>query len=201
MPAQPYEPVANHALAVFPDLDVQGIESSKVFALTALYLSSPPPGFPSMAYLEKHLASLYLFIIHPSPRKSNPNPSKEPVVFFINITRNKVEVGRGRPPMPKSTMFSRKTRKVTVLECSDRDFVDIATGKARYQHLMDTNKIRFKGKLDYFEKIMDVIHHQRSQLYNAVVTEPQKRASASSELESSDDSLDTSYAVAFHARL
>ena len=53
-----YEPIASHALRAFPHLKAPGFESSKVFAVTALYLASPPPGFPSQGYLAKNLASL-----------------------------------------------------------------------------------------------------------------------------------------------
>ena len=200
MPGKVYEPLANHALSVYPNLNAPGFDSSKVFALTALYIANPPPGFPSKGYLEKNLASVYVFVIHPTQRKGRETP-KNPEIFYINITRHKVEVGRGKPPSVSSSFFSRKQHKVTVLECGDREFLDIATGKARIQPLIDEKKIRFKGKLDYFEKIFQILHHERSKLYKAVVTEPQKHANESSELEDSDDSLTFSHAPALRARL
>lgn len=122
MSSQAYEPIANHALSVFPDLNAPGFESSKVFAVTALYLTKPPPGFPSRGYLVKNLASTYLFVIHPTPSrnasKSGMVTKPTPEVFYIRITKNKVEVGRGQQQVQGSApLFGRKTRKLAVMEC------------------------------------------------------------------------------------
>lgn len=53
--------------------------------------------------------------------------------------------------------------------------MNIATGKSRVQDLIDAGKIRFKGNLDYLEKISRILHHHRSELYRVVTSEPRKR--------------------------
>lgn len=118
MPSHVYEPIANHALAVYPRLNAPGFESSKVFALTALYLASPPPGFPSQRALGKHLASLYLFILHPTKRRKSEYVPEAPEVFFIHVTKDKTEVGRGTASKFSKRLLQGRTRNVVVLECS-----------------------------------------------------------------------------------
>ena len=94
---------------------------TQVFALTALYLANPPTGFPSQGSLRKNLASLYLFVIHPSSRstKGKHVPARRtkmiPEMWYLHITNKSIDIGRGRPPM---TMLGRRRRAEIVIECS-----------------------------------------------------------------------------------
>ena len=118
MSSKVYEPIANHAISVYPRLNAPGFESSKVFALTALYLASPPPGFPSQRALGKHLSSLYLFVLHPNKRAGkNGDFPDAPEVFYINVTKNKTEVGRGAASKFSKRLLQGRTRNVVVVEC------------------------------------------------------------------------------------
>jgi len=118
MTTRVYEPIANHAISVYPRLNAPGFEASKVFALTALYLASPPPGFPSQRALGKHLSSLYLFILHPNKRAGKDDDFPDaPEVFFIQVTKNKTEVGRGTASKFSKRLLQGRTRNVVVVEC------------------------------------------------------------------------------------
>ncbi|WFD22836.1 hypothetical protein MEQU1_001513 [Malassezia equina] len=174
MPSHVYEPIANHALAVYPRLNAPGFESSKVFALTALYLASPPPGFPSQRALGKHLASLYLFILHPTKRRKSEYVPEAPEVFFIHVTKDKTEVGRGTASKFSKRLLQGRTRNVVVMECTDRDLVNIATGKSLVDPMIADKKISIRGDIQKLEQISQILHHERSKLYRSVVTEPEK---------------------------
>lgn len=116
-----FQPLANHALTVYPHLKAPGFEASKVFALTALYLDKPPKNFPSPGYLRKNLASLYLFVIHPSHRASNGklHPAYHtrmiPEMWYLSITNKSIQIGRGKPP---TGLLGRRRRADIVIECS-----------------------------------------------------------------------------------
>lgn len=120
MPAGALQPLANHALSVYPHLNAPGFEASKVFALTALYLAKPPPNFPSQGYLRKNLASFYLFVIHPSDfsssGKHHPGPHHRlgPQIWYISITSKSIEIGRGKGP---TTRLGRRRRAEILIEC------------------------------------------------------------------------------------
>ncbi|WFD29990.1 hypothetical protein MSPP1_001004 [Malassezia sp. CBS 17886] len=171
------QPIANHALTVYPYLLAPGFECSKVFALTALYLANPPVGFPSPGYLRKNLASLYLFVVHPSQRSSSgvrQNGAKMiPELWYINVTRRNVEIGRGRP---STKLLGLQRRPEIIIETDDRSLMNLATGKERAQRLYETRKLKIRGKLDKALEISRLIEHQRSKLYTAASTDPTPRS-------------------------
>ncbi|WFC96049.1 hypothetical protein MBRA1_002705 [Malassezia brasiliensis] len=168
------QPIANHALSVYPHLNAPGFEASKVFALTALFLAKPPPNFPTPAYLRRHLASLYLFVIHPSDvsstGKHHPGQSHRliPETWYLYITNKTIDIGRGKPP---TTLLGRRRRAEIVIECTDRDLVDIATGKARATTLYEAKRLRIRGKLDKALEISRVLSHERSKLYRVAAND------------------------------
>ncbi|PKI82806.1 hypothetical protein MVES1_003669 [Malassezia vespertilionis] len=180
-----FEPVANHALSVLPSLNSPGFEASKVFALTALYLGKPPPDFPSVGYLRKHLAPLYVFVIHPSHQTvktraawqrnelknaaADVRSKLQPELWYIHTSKNGVEVGKGRPSRSK---MGRKAQPDVVFECSDRELVDMATGKIRAQKLYEKGTLGIRGKLDKALEIGKLLAFERSKLFKVVSTEP-----------------------------
>ncbi|WFD44443.1 hypothetical protein MPSI1_003111 [Malassezia psittaci] len=172
------QPIASHALSVYPHLNAPGFEASKVFALTALYLAKPPPDFPSSGYLRRHLASLYLFVIHPSDIASTGKhqPAHRhrsvPETWYLYITSQSIDIGRGKPP---TNILGRRRRAEIVIECTDRDLVDIATGKARAQTYYESNRLKIKGKLDKALEIARLLSHERSKLYRVVTVDPKFR--------------------------
>ncbi|WFD00056.1 hypothetical protein MYAM1_002802 [Malassezia yamatoensis] len=172
------QPIANHALSVYPHLNAPGFEASKVFALTALYLAKPPPDFPSSGYLRRNLASLYLFVIHPSDIASTGRHQpvyrqrSVPETWYLYITSQSIDIGRGKPT---TNILGRRRRAEIVIECTDRDLVDIATGKARAQSYYESNRLKIKGKLDKALEISRLLSHERSKLYRVVTVEPKSR--------------------------
>lgn len=152
-------PVANHALSVFPELNHKGFEASKVFALTALYLAHPPASFSSRRVHQADLAREYVFNI-----SSSENPDNV-ATWHISVGP-KIRIGRGRPRTP---IFQRRNR--VVIECSDYDFIDLATGKIRSTELYQNGKIKVTGNRAKALEISKLISHERRKLY-AVVDDP-----------------------------
>mgnify|MGYP001762409900 FL=1 len=117
----PYETHAEQALAAYPHLQAQGFEASKVFALIAMHLESPPPGFPSHKYLVRHLAPLYLFVVHQTRRHQRGNKRvlihPYPETWYLRIAHDSVRVGRGRPRAATNGTFRRRRIRPIVIEC------------------------------------------------------------------------------------
>lgn len=152
------DPIANHALSVYPELLYPGFESSKVFALTALYLAQPPATFSSRRVRQAELAREYVFIIRPN----NNDTSRLPATWHITVGPQ-IKVGRGRPRTP---IFWRGSR--VTIECTDRDLVDLATGKLRSQSLYQDGKIKVLGSREKAIEISKLISHERHKLYRVV---------------------------------
>ncbi|WFD34741.1 hypothetical protein MCUN1_001585 [Malassezia cuniculi] len=153
------EPIANHALSVYPELNQPGFESSKVFALTALYLARPPASFSARRVRQAELAKEYVFNINPSGK----NTATMPATWHITVGP-KIKIARGRPRTP---IFWSKTRRVTI-ECSDRDLVDLATGKIRSQELYQNGRIKVTGSREKAIEISKLLSHERHKLYRVV---------------------------------
>lgn len=144
---------AYKALDAQEDLACPGFDSSRVFALTAQYLRNPPAGFPSRKRLGRSLQSIYLFVIQPQTIIDASNPrtrptsgqvstsggALRPALWYVDM-KNKMHIGRGHPP---KTVLGRKRKPDVIVECRDRDFVDLATGKAHPQTLYNQGRVRF----------------------------------------------------------
>ncbi|SNX82460.1 uncharacterized protein MEPE_01166 [Melanopsichium pennsylvanicum] len=166
---------ASHALNAQEDLQCPGFEASRVFALSAQLLADPPAGFPSRKRLVRSLQSIYLFVIQPSsaidpsnprtkPKDGNVNTSGgalRPALWYADL-KNKGVIGRGQPP---KTVLGRKRKADVVIECRDRDFVELATGKVHAQRLYNQGRIKIRGDLDKALKIATLISHERSKIY------------------------------------
>lgn len=150
-PEQRMKAEAIQALDTQEDLNCPGFESSRVFALSAQLLANPPAGFPSRKRLVRSLQSIYLFVIHPSTAIDPSNPRTKPVagkastsggalrpaMWYADL-KNTGKIGRGQPP---KTVLGRKRKADVVIECRDRDFVDLATGKVHAQHLYNQGRV------------------------------------------------------------
>ncbi|TKY85045.1 hypothetical protein EX895_006125 [Sporisorium graminicola] len=166
---------AIQALETQEDLNCPGFESSRVFALTAKLLDNPPPGFPSRKRLVRSLQSIYLFVIQPSAAIDPSNPRTKPVIgktstsggalrpamWFADL-KNTGRIGRGQPP---KTVLGRKRKADIVIECRDRDFLDLAVGKVQAHKLYNEGRIKIKGDLDRALKFASLISHERSKIY------------------------------------
>jgi hypothetical protein len=142
---------ADQALHTQEDLDCPGFESSRVFALSAQLLANPPEGFPSRKRLLRSLQSIYLFVIQPSSAIDPSNPRTKPVDGKVSTSggalrpamwyadmKNKGVIGRGQPP---KTVLGRKRKADVVIECRDRDFMELATGKVQAQRLYNEGRV------------------------------------------------------------
>ncbi|EPQ30285.1 uncharacterized protein PFL1_02401 [Pseudozyma flocculosa PF-1] len=179
---------ATQALGAHESLHCPGFESSKVFALSSQLLRNPPPNLPSRKRLVRTFRSIYLFIIHPSSPLDPSNPRSKPVdgkvetsggalrpaMWFVDL-KNKGFVGKGQPP---KTVLGRKTKADVVIECKDRDFVDMATGKVHPQRLYNDGRIKIRGNLDNALKIATLISHERSKIYGTPAPAPPSDARA-----------------------
>lgn len=138
-------------------------------------LRDPPANFPSRRRLVRTLQSIYLFIIQPSSPLDPSNPRTKPTKGNINTSggalrpalwyadfRNRGFLGKGQPP---KTVLGRKRKADVVIECKDRDFVDMATGKIHPQKLYNDGRIKIRGNLDSALKFASVISHERSKIY------------------------------------
>lgn len=148
---------AVQALDSQEDLDCPGFESSRVFALSAKLLANPPAGFPSRKRLVRSLKCVYLFIIQPSAAIDPSNPRTKPVsgkastsggalrpALWYADMKTKGVIGRGQP---STTVLGRKRRADVVIECRDRDFVDLATGKVQAQRLYNEGRVSSRKDL------------------------------------------------------
>ncbi|CDU24758.1 uncharacterized protein SPSC_04591 [Sporisorium scitamineum] len=190
---------AIQALDTQEDLNCPGFESSRVFALSAQLLANPPAGFPSRKRLVRSLQSIYLFVIQPSTAIDPSNPRTKPVTGKASTSggafrpalwyadmKNKGHIGRGQPP---KTVLGRKRKADVVIECRDRDFVDLATGKVQAQKLYNQGRIKIKGDLDRALRVATLISHERSKIYGTVepaATTEAKVAAAEYEREGND---------------
>jgi hypothetical protein len=52
--------------------------------------------------------------------------------------KNKGVIGRGQPP---KTVLGRKRKADVVIECRDRDFMELATGKVQAQRLYNEGRV------------------------------------------------------------
>ncbi|KAN0060558.1 hypothetical protein ACQY0O_007198 [Thecaphora frezii] len=179
------------ALSSYATLSIPGFESSKVFALSASLLSHPAPGMPSRRRLVRTLQSVYLFIIHPSQPLDPSNPRTKPKVGKVETSggalkpalwyvdfKSKGTIGLGHPP---KGVLGRKTKPDVVVECKDRDFVDVATGKVQAQKLYNEGRIKVRGNLDKALKIASVLSHQRNQIYQPPAPKPTAAQESGSE--------------------
>ncbi|KAK0553526.1 hypothetical protein OC846_000846 [Tilletia horrida] len=172
-------------------LVVEGFEASRVFTLVGSILdsaSSNPgkaiaPGMPSKRNLIRQVNSLYLCIIHPSgpldpsnPRvKPQPVPSSSrprgasgggalrPALWYLDL-RKTGAVGRGQPT---TAILGRKKKADVVLECNDRDFVDMATGKVPPQKLYQYGRLKLTGNLDRAWMLHRLLSQERGRFYPA----------------------------------
>lgn len=156
---------AVQALTSQEDLDCPGFEASRVFALSAQLLANPPAGFPSRKRLVRNLKSIYLFIIQPSTAIDPSNPRTKPVsgkastsggalrpALWYADMKSKGVIGRGQPP---TTVLGRKRRADVVIECRDRDFVDLATGKVQAQSLYNQGRVSGRKPLRLSHLVRD----------------------------------------------
>lgn len=125
------ETAATSALKQHSNLQSEGFEAAKVFALISSTLESPPANFPTKKRLLRTLNSIYLFIIHPSTPLDPSNPRTKPTksrgsdsigggalrpqLFWVDMKR-RAEVGKGQPP---KTVLGRKTKADVVIECGE----------------------------------------------------------------------------------
>ncbi|CAD6889007.1 unnamed protein product, partial [Tilletia controversa] len=145
-------------------LVVEGFESSRVFSLVDAILAEGEkdrtkaiaPGLPSKKNLIRTVNSLYLFIIHPStpldpsnprtqprpvptnnrPRGSAGGGALRPALWYLDL-RKTGQVGRGQPT---TAILGRRKKADVVVECNDRDFVAMATGKVPPQKLYQAGR-------------------------------------------------------------
>lgn len=146
---------ASQALSAQDDLNCPGFESSRVFALSAQLLANPPAGFPSRKRLVRSLQSIYLFVIQPSNAIDPSNPRTKPVdgkvstsggalrpaIWYADM-RNKGVIGRGQP---STAILGRRRKADVVIECRDRDMVDLASGKVHPQKLYNEGRVSIDG--------------------------------------------------------
>ncbi|SPO22618.1 uncharacterized protein UTRI_01296 [Ustilago trichophora] len=173
---------ASQALNAQEDLDCPGFESSRVFALSAQLLANPPAGFPSRKRLIRSLQSIYLFVIQPSSAIDPSNPRTKPVDGKVSTSggalrpalwyadmKNKGVIRRGQPP---KTVLGRKRKADVVIECRDRDLIQLATGKVHAQRLYNEGRIKIRGDLDKALKLSTLISHERSKIYGTPAPSP-----------------------------
>ncbi|SOV06416.1 uncharacterized protein UDID_01630 [Ustilago sp. UG-2017a] len=177
---------ASQALNTQEDLNCPGFESSRVFALSAQILANPPTGFPSRKRLVRSLQSVYLFIIQPSTAIDPSNPRTKPVdgkvstsggalrpaIWYADM-KHKGVIGRGQP---STAILGRKRKADVVIECRDKDLLDLASGKVQAQRLYNEGRIRIKGNLDKALQVAKFLSHERSKLYGVAPVVESKAA-------------------------
>ena len=194
---------ASQALNSQEDLDCPGFESSRVFALSAQLLANPPAGFPSRKRLVRSLQSIYLFVIQPSSAIDPSNPRTKPVSGNVQTSggalrpalwyadmKNKGVIGRGQPP---KTVLGRKRKADVVIECRDRDFIELATGKVHAQRLYNEGRIKIRGDLDRALKISTLISHERSKMYGTPAPSAPVDQKVTEHQREGNDSRDSDY--------
>ncbi|CEH16564.1 potential peroxisomal lipid carrier [Ceraceosorus bombacis] len=139
---------ADAALREHSHLNCDGFESSKVFALTSAILASPKPGGMTRSRLIRNINAIFLFIVHPTtpldasnprtkPTKSSSGGALRPALWHVDMRRSG-QIGKGQPP---TTLLGRKRRADIVVECRDRDLVDLATGKLHPAKLYNGGRV------------------------------------------------------------
>ncbi|SJX61153.1 uncharacterized protein SRS1_12375 [Sporisorium reilianum f. sp. reilianum] len=204
---------AIQALDTQEDLNCPGFESSRVFALSAQLLANPPAGFPSRKRLVRSLQSIYLFVIQPSTAIDPSNPRTKPVTGKVSTSggalrpamwyvdmKNNGRIGRGQPP---KTVLGRKRKADVVIECRDRDFVDLATGKVQAQKLYNQGRIKIKGDLDRALRVATFISHERSKIYGTAspAASAEAKVAAAEHEREGNDARDSDYGTGAPAPL
>ncbi|UZJ57178.1 hypothetical protein CBS101457_006498 [Exobasidium rhododendri] len=164
---------AQKALNGDNDVNCEGFQSSKVFALTKQMIENAPPGSTiNRKRLIRRTKAIFLFVVHPSqpldPSNPRTKPSKaqsgggiRPAYWYVDLKKTGT-VGRGHPP---KTLLGRKTKADVVIECMDRDLVDIATGRTFATRVYNSGRMKIKGSLDTALAVAELLSHERSQLY------------------------------------
>ncbi|KAK0533818.1 hypothetical protein OC842_002840 [Tilletia horrida] len=170
-------------------LVVEGFEASRVFTLVSKILAEGDkngtkaiaPGLPSKRNLIRTVNSLILFIIHPSkpldpsnPRtKPQPVPSSSrprgasgggalrPALWYLDL-RKTGQIGRGQPT---TAILGRRKKADVVIECTDSDFIDMATGKVPPQKLYQYGRLKMTGNLDRAWTMHRLISQERTRIY------------------------------------
>ncbi|KAL9931625.1 hypothetical protein V8E36_009411 [Tilletia maclaganii] len=175
-------------------LVVEGFEASRVFTLISSILEqagkspSKPiaPGLPSKRNLIRQVNSLYLFIIHPTvpldpsnprakpqpvptssrrhPRGASGGGALRPALWYLDLRRTG-SIGRGQPT---TAILGRRKQADVVVECTDRDFVDMATGKVPPQKLYQYGRLKMSGNLDRAWSMHRLLSQERTRLYGIV---------------------------------
>lgn len=170
---------AFRALDDAADLNVEGFESSRVFALTRQVIENPPAGSPiSRKRLLRRVGAIILFIVHPTqpldPSNPRTRPTKtisgggiRPAYWFLDLKKTG-KIGKGQPP---TTILGRKRKADVVIECIDRDLVDIAAGRTFASKVYNTGRMKIKGSLDSALSIADLFNHERAKIYGTVSAE------------------------------
>jgi hypothetical protein len=107
------------------DVNCEGFESSKVFALTKQMIENPPPGSSiSKKRLLRRVNAVLLFIVHPTqpldPSNPRTKPTKvqsgggiRPAYWYLDLKKSGI-LRKGQPP---KTLLGRKTKADVTIEC------------------------------------------------------------------------------------
>lgn len=144
-------------------------------------IENPPPGSSiNRKRLLKRVNAVLLFVVHPTqpldpsnprtkPKKGESGGGIRPAYWYIDLKKT-ATLGRGQPP---KSLLGRKTKADVVIECVDRDLIDIATGRNFATRVYNNGRIKIKGSLDTALVVAELLTHERSQLYgSALPTEP-----------------------------
>lgn len=159
-----------------------------MFALTKQMLDNPPPdSTATRKRLLRSINAIFLFVIHPSAPLDASNPRTRPSkgqsggalrpAYWHADLRSKGTIARGQPP---KTVLGRKRRADVTIECLDRDFVDMATGKRHASALFNGGRIKIKGSIDLALRIAELISYERSKIYGTVPGAPSAAQSITS---------------------
>lgn len=161
------------------DLNVEGFDSSRVFALTRQMIENPPAGSPiSKKRLLRRVGAIILFIVHPTqpldPSNPRTKPTKtisgggiRPAYWYLDL-KSTGNIGKGQPP---KTILGRKRKADVVIECIDRDLVDIAAGRTFASKVYNMGRMKIKGSIDSALSIADLFNHERAKIYGTVTAE------------------------------
>ncbi|CAO1632414.1 unnamed protein product [Sympodiomycopsis kandeliae] len=172
---------AEEALSANPELNVEGFECSRVFALLDKLIStssseSSSSGSPSIfnkRYLLRNIKTIFQFIVIPTVPldESNPRtrPTKKfpsggalrPALWYIDLKKT-ASIGKGHPP---KNILGIKTKADVIIECTDRDLLHLAQGQQHPQKLYNAGRIKLKGDIDRALRIATLLNQERSRLF------------------------------------
>ncbi|KAE8216006.1 hypothetical protein CF327_g771 [Tilletia walkeri] len=192
-------------------LVVEGFESSRVFSLVSAILEEADkdrskaiaPGLPSKRNLIRQVNSLYLFIIHPSTPLDPSNPRAQPrpvptgtrprgaagggalrpALWYLDL-RKTGQVGRGQPT---TAILGRRKKADVVIECTDKDFIDMASGKVPPQKLYQYGRLKMAGNLDRAWSMHRLLSQERTRIYGITTPAADEKTSKTSSTSSSSD--------------